>query len=183
MILGGYSTGLRLGDLATMPWGAVDLESGTVNVLTQKTGKQVRISIVGPFKDLLASIRPANPKPLDSIWPVEAKRYEQFRAAPFSTEFYEILLACGLASPRTHKATGKGRDAKREFTGFSFHCLRHTFVSTLKSTGATSEVAKALVGHSSDEINQVYTHLPEKLLSDAVALLPDITTQQSEPTK
>jgi integrase len=158
-----------------MPWGAVDLAAGQVNILTRKTRKQVKISILGPFQQLLAKLRPANPKPTDPIWPDRAKDYEAFRAQPFSMEFYDILLACGLASKRTHKSTGKGRDSKREFTGLSFHSLRHTFVSTLKATGATAEVAKALVGHSSDEINQVYTHLPEQLLSDAVALLPDIT--------
>jgi site-specific recombinase XerD len=57
----------------------------------------------------------------------------------------------------------------------SFHCLRHSFVSYLKITGSNNAVAKELVGHSSDAINDVYTHLPIEILATAVAQLPEVT--------
>jgi hypothetical protein len=34
---------------------------------------------------------------------------------------------------------------------------------------------KALAGHSSDEVNDLYTTLPPEVLAKAVAQLPDIT--------
>ena len=179
MILGGYSTGLRLGDLVTMPWGAVDTVDGMINILTRKTKKQVKIAIAGPFLEMLRDLRPKKTKTTDPVWPEQAKEYEDQRSHSFSMEFYNLILVpSGLATPRNHKGGGKGRAAKREAIGYSFHCFRHTFVSNLKATGATSEVAKALVGHSSDEINNVYTHLPEKMLADALAQLPNITTKE-----
>jgi site-specific recombinase XerC len=45
----------------------------------------------------------------------------------------------------------------------------------LKITGSNNAVAKELVGHSSDAINDVYTHLPIETLASAVAQLPEVT--------
>jgi len=109
----------------------------------------------------------------DYLWPDQADLYHRQRARTFSNEFYdEILTPAGLAAGRNHKAK-KNRE-KRE-GGVSFHCLRHTFVSFLKITGSTNAVAKELVGHSSDAINDIYTHLPIETLADAVAQLPEVT--------
>ena len=174
MILGGFYAGLRLGDLFTMKWGSIDFEQNIVRVTTIKTGRPMQIPIARPLRTLLESIRPARtPKAGDYLWPANAERYLKFKAHEFSNEFYdEILTPAGLATPRNHKAKKDG--GKRE-AGVSFHCLRHSFVSYLKITGSNNAVAKELVGHSSDAINDVYTHLPIEILATAVAQLPEVT--------
>ena len=174
MILAGFYTGLRLGDLATMKWGSIDFDQNLIRVTTIKTGRPMQIPIAAPLRALLQKLRPRRaPKPGDYIWPDNAERYLRFKAQVFSNEFYdEVLTPAGLTQARNHK---KGDSDKREQGGVSFHCLRHTFVSFLKITGSNNAVAKELVGHSSDAINDVYTHLPIETLASAVAQLPEVT--------
>jgi integrase len=174
MILAGFYTGLRMGDLVTMKWGSIDFAQNILRVTTIKTGRPMQIPIARPLRTFLESLRPARaPKAGDYLWPDNAERYLKFKAHMFSNEFYdEILTPAGLATPRNHKAKKDG--SKRE-VGVSFHCLRHTFVSFLKITGSNNAVAKELVGHSSDAINDVYTHLPIETLASAVAQLPEVT--------
>ncbi|HAB14961.1 MAG TPA: tyrosine-type recombinase/integrase [Verrucomicrobiota bacterium] len=169
----GFFTGLRLGDIAAAPVGAFDLGSGMLAIETAKTGKRVEIplpaallSIIRERIDELPIARPESP-----LWPV----YASMRTGQRSNEFHELLVECGLAAARTHKSTGKGRDAGREGARVSFHSLRHTCVSLLKATGASQSVAKGIVGHDSDAISDHYTSLPAETLREAIAKLPDIT--------
>ena len=59
-------------------------------------------------------------------------------------------------------------------TTVSYHSFRHTFISLLKLTGGNQAVAKELVGHSSDLISDLYTHVPVDALQQAVDRLPSI---------
>ncbi|MBI4025193.1 MAG: tyrosine-type recombinase/integrase [Verrucomicrobia bacterium] len=74
---------------------------------------------------------------------------------------------------------GQGKH-KRKFNPLSFHSLRHSFVSLLKSTGASEAVAMALAGHSSKAISQVYTHLGLENLRPWMDKLPVIGTDKKE---
>ena len=164
-----------MGDLVTMKWGSIDFAQNLVRVTTMKTGRAMQIPLTQALRSLFSdSLRPRrSPKPGDYLWPDAAERYLRFKAHIFSNEFYdEVLTPAGLATARNHKA--KKNRGKREL-GLSFHCLRHTFVSFLKITGSNNAVAKELVGHSSDAINDVYTHLPIETLATAVAQLPEVT--------
>ena len=178
MILAGFFTGLRLGDLATMPIGAVDLGNRTINILTRKTGATLHIPIANPLHDLLAKILAERKgcKPTDPIWPEHAKRYEENGSGWFGQRFYDLMLVkAGIAGVRSHESGGKSKADKRRVNEVSFHCLRHSYVSTLASLGQNQQIVKALSGHSSDEINDLYTKLPAEVLKPAIALLPDIT--------
>jgi integrase len=157
-----------------MKWGSIDFAQNLVRVTTIKTGRPMQIPIARPLRALLDSLKPARRvNSSDYLWPENAERYLRFKAHMFSNEFYdEVLTPAGLTTARNHKAKKDG--GKRE-AGVSFHCLRHTFVSFLKITGSNNAVARELVGHSSDAINDVYTHLPIETLSAAVAQLPEVT--------
>jgi integrase len=173
MILGGFYTGLRLGDLVTMKWGSIDFAQNVIRVTAIKTDRAMQIPIARPLRAMLEELRPARAvKAGEYIWPDNAERYLRFRAGIFSNEFYEeVLTPAGLTRARNHKK-GDGGDRKQNV---SFHCLRHSFVSYLKITGSNSAVAKELVGHSSDAMSDLYTHLPIETLASAVAQLPEVT--------
>lgn len=173
MILGGYSTGQSLGDLATMRAETVDLDANQITMNRRKTGKQVIIPLTKGMRALLVSIWPKGGK--GWFWPAEAQRYEKVGASPFSQEFYDMLAAAGMVSARDtkKKSTDKGRDAKRVSEKLGFHNLRHTFVTHLKIGGAMDSVAKELAGHSSSAVSAVYTHLPHETLSKAINQLPE----------
>ena len=177
MVLGGFYTGLRLGDLITLQWGLVDFPVNMLRVTAAKTGRLLQIPLAGPFRAVLQDIaKLGTGKASEPIWPEEAARYREHGSKVFSPRFYdEVLAPCGLVPPRNHKAAKQGRGAKRELPGISFHSLRHSFVSFLKATGGNQAVAKELAGHSSDLIADTYTHLPPEVLAGAVNQLPNFT--------
>lgn len=171
-VLLGFYTGLRISDIASMPVGAVDLDEAVIRLATRKTGSRVTLPLPAVVVDVLrARIRElGKPKATDPLWPGPASMPSGQR----SNEFHRLMVACGLVAARSHHGSGKGRDAARDTSKLSFHCLRHTFVSTLKATGSGQAVAKALAGHASDQISDHYTSLPIDTLRSAVAALPDV---------
>ena len=90
----------------------------------------------------------------------------------------EILVAAGLTKSRyegkSHASRGIGRNAKREGTPLSFHCLRHTAVSLLKDAGVPDAVVMALVGHDTVAMSQHYTHVGKEALENAASKMPDL---------
>ncbi|MBT4902838.1 MAG: tyrosine-type recombinase/integrase [Rhodospirillaceae bacterium] len=56
----------------------------------------------------------------------------------------------------------------------SFHSLRHSFNSMLANKGIAGEVRQQLTGHSSDAMNQKYTHLGLERLREAVSVIPNL---------
>jgi integrase len=172
MIVGEFYTGLRMGDLICLKWGNVDLSTGIITVEPDKVeGKELRIPIAAKLHSLLTQrlATAGTVKPSDYIWPDEATRHQSYKSGSgyFSNQFYDdILVPCGLAPARntSHKKEKNGRATKRQMNALTFHSLRHSFVSYLKSTGSSQAVAKELAGHASDAVNDLYTHLPAETL-------------------
>ena len=177
MVMAGFYCGQRMGDLICLPWGAVDFVENKIRLVQSKTDKTIVLPMRAELGKFLKQLRSSasTVKSNDPIWPVEAQRYGKLGAGGFSNEFYdEVLLPAGLVPTRTHRAKKKSADAtgQRRVNPVSFHCLRHTFVSLLKISGATQATAKELAGHSSDAVSDLYTHVPEQVLADAINKLP-----------
>ena len=173
MVVLGFYTGFALGDLVTLRRLNVDHAQRTITIRRRKTGTRVCV----PYGERAAPLLLPRPgqRPDDFFWPAQAARYERLGAGVFSLEFYQIMARCGLVPPRNGKrGAGIGRANKRRQTGLGFHCLRHTFVSFLKISGAVDSVAKELAGHESSAVSANYTHLPSATLADAVRRLPSI---------
>jgi integrase len=184
MVVAGFFTGLRLGDLVTMPIGAVNFKTRTITLRTRKTGAAMLIPIAAPLYAMLTELRAQrkDAKPTDPFWPEQAKRYEEQASGGFSGQFADLLAKAGISGPRTRGSMKKIKTDRRTVKEVSFHCLRHSYVTTLAKLGQSQQIVKALAGHSSDEINDLYTHLPIEALMPAIALLPDITNlAQPEP--
>jgi integrase len=183
MVIAGFYMGQRMGDLITLPWGAVDFEQGFIRLKARKTGASLAIPLRAELRAFLDHERAkaGKVKPSDPIWPEQSARYEQFGAGVFSNEFYDdVLLPAGLVVKRSkHPAKDKNGNKiltqGRQVNPVSFHCLRHTFVSLLKVSGGSQAVAKELAGHSSDAVSDLYTHVPEEVLTAAIAKLPEVT--------
>lgn len=170
MVVAGFLTGLRLGDLVTLKWQDVDLVGGCLRLIMRKTQRRVVVPMAQPVRDLLSA--KWHEGITGPVWPAEAAKYERRGPAIFSREFRDILVRAGLQGPVVRG--GKGRSAKREVSELSFHCLRRSFVSMLKLSGASQHVAKRLAGHSSDAVSDLYTDVDQDVLSDAVNRLPSI---------
>lgn len=98
------------------------------------------------------------------------------RTGTLSRQFGEILADAGLVVPRSHDAAedGKGRGARRKVSEISFHALRHTAVSMLKTAGVSDAIARDLAGHESAEVSRLYTHIEDQAKRRAVNKLPTL---------
>ncbi len=182
MILAGFFTGQRMGDLATLQRGNVHLEENVIRLSSRKTGKRVTIPMAKPLRALLESIWPKRDD--DYFWAVEARRYLTIGPSPFSQEFYSLLASVGLVAERGPKHISKavGRNTGRPSAALGFHNLRHTFVTQIKMAGAPDSVARELAGHSSNLMSNVYTHLPVESLEKAILQLPELTGENKPET-
>jgi integrase len=163
-------TGARLSDMARLTWRAVDLQQNTVAFVAKKTGKRMLVPLAKPLAEHFASL-PSTDDPNAPLFPSLAK----LRVSQLSDGFRSVLVDAGMAEERSHEATGKGRNTARPVAELSFHSLRHSFVSILKSTGANEAVAMALAGHETKAVSQNYTHLDTASLRGAVDAMPDVT--------
>lgn len=170
MTLAGLYCGGRLADIGRLTWRAVDLEAGTLSFVVKKTGQRQCNPLAKPLANYFAEL-PAPDAPDAPIFPKLATK----SSARLSEGFRSVLADAGLAEPPNKRSTGKGRHAAREVNELTFHSLRHSFVSILKSTGANEAVAMALAGHETKAISQQYTHLDDATLRAAMDKMTDVT--------
>jgi integrase len=71
----------------------------------------------------------------------------------------------------TVEAKGK---AGHDFHKYTFHSLRHSFVSELANAGIAPDVRQLLAGHSDESSHMVYTHQKLETLRKAVDSLPKL---------
>ena len=165
-IILGATSGLRLGDVASLKWEALDMEAGLLRLETEKTGATVTIPL---HSDFLAWIE-SRPRGIGKacVFPELAGKRISGRKG-LSTQFREIMKAAGVVE-RIVEREGKGR------TGHSkgFHALRHSFISELANAGIAPDIRQKLAGHSSAAIHAIYSHHELETLRGAVAKLPSL---------
>lgn len=177
LVLFGFYTGQRLGDLADLTWQNVDLTAGELRLTTTKTNRPVVLPLAAPLRQHIEAL-PAGDDPKQPLHPrAFAIMQQQGRVGMLSRQFGEILAAAGLVKARSHRTTEKdrkGRSARRTPSEVSFHCLRHTAVSLLKNAGVSNAVAQDLIGHESAAVSRLYTHIEDATKRAAVDKLPAI---------
>lgn len=176
LVLFGFYTGARLGDLALLTWQNLDLQYRQIRYTSRKTGRTVSLPLAQALIDHLGR-QPAGDDPKAPVHPRAFNIVNrEGRVGTLSRQFGEILAGAGLVKPRTHAAgeLKKGRAGRREVAEISFHALRHTAVSLLKNAGVSDAVARDLVGHDSEAVNRIYTHIEDKTKREAVDKLPTI---------
>jgi integrase len=87
-----------------------------------------------------------------------------------SLQFHKIMAEAGIKQ-ETIAAAGS---AGHEFNKFTFHSLRHSFISEMANAGIAPDVRQLLAGHSDDRSHAVYTHTQIDTLRAAVKKLPAI---------
>lgn len=173
MILIGGTTGCRIGDAARMTWANVDLDNNVVRYHPQKkmrgTSKKRVIAIMLPeLKGYLLSHPVGKDQPSTPLFPSLHARSVS-GAHGLSLTFRRLMDDAGVQYEALRDdVKGKGR----RFYNLGFHSLRHSFVSTLANLGVPEEIRRKLVGHSSVDVHQTYTHLEQKTLAKALKKFP-----------
>jgi integrase len=174
LIFFAFYTGQRLGDLATLTWDNVDLDRGEVRLVTGKTGRRMIIPLAPALRVHIDSMQASN----DSKAPLHPRASrvlaQRGNSSMLSRQFAELLAQAGLREKTTHVARGKTRSVRREVNALSFHSLRRTATTLLHEAGVAAAVARALIGHDSEQIHNDYINVGRDALKNAVATLPTI---------
>jgi len=83
--------------------------------------------------------------------------------------FKRIMDRAGIAAGILRERKGH---AGRSVSALSFHSLRHSFNSALANSGVSQELRMKLTGHSSADMNTIYSHHELQTIRTAVQTLP-----------
>ena len=174
LILAGFYTGQRLGDVASMTWRMIDVDTRMVSFHAHKTNRLVKVPIAPALWRYLSRV-PAH-KPGDPVFPNahQERVNADGESRRLSAQFHALLLKSNLVEKRSKKNTGRGHSVKRKTSELTFHSLRHTTTTLLKRTGAPESVAMDIIGHESDTESAGYTHIDERSKRAAINRLPDL---------
>lgn len=166
-ILCAFYTGLRLRDVTELQWNAINWKEQKITVTTRKTRKDVIVPIHPQFGAWLKEqTRGIGKAP---VFPTLAGKTGGGKSG-LSMQFRRIMERAKIKGRLLRDATGAGRAQ----SSLSFHSLRHSFNAALANAGVGVEMRQELIGHSSLEMNRLYTHPDIEVKRQAVGLLPMI---------
>ena len=140
-------TGLREGDICTLKWSDVDLESRLITRETRKTGTVVQIPISNQLYDLLT----ATPRTESEY--VFPKHAEMYLANPSGVSYRVKQFLEGLGIQTTRKPEGR----TQAISAKDLHSCRHTFCYYAGMAGIPLAVVQSIVGHMSPEMTKHYS--------------------------
>jgi integrase len=146
-------TGMRLGELLSLRWESVDLERGMIHVVNSAdfTTKSKRSRTI-PISDTLAGVLSARKERTRSELVFNRNGYKLDRVTVSKT-FKRYVRVSGLNSE------------------LKFHSLRHSAASWMVQGGVNLYVVQKILGHSSIQITERYSHLSLTSLNDATRAL------------
>jgi len=156
-------TGLRLMDTASLTWGNLNLEAGTLKTKISKVKGVLEIDLHPDFLRWLGEQNRGVAKA-----PILPELYGKNKSA-LSKGFARIQKATGIQGRMIRKARGT---AGRSRSSLTEHSLRHTFVSSLANSGAPIDLRMELAKHADEAIHALYTHHDSGRRRDAIQALP-----------
>ena len=153
-----FYTGMRAGELTSLTWNNIDLTArvitirNTVDFLTK--GKKDRVIPIN--EKLLVVLQKRFPKVINLS----------------KTQFvFERISGYKITIDYISKHFKDAVRAAELNDEIHLHSLRHSFASNLVQKGVSLYVVKELLGHEDFKTTQIYSHLQQKNLMDAVNLL------------
>ena len=140
------NTGMRLGEILSLKWCHIDINSNTIHILDTKNGSKREMPINEQVKTALIRTR-KNPLSAYVFCNEKGDPVKDIRKS-----FFTALKKSGIVS-------------------FRFHDLRHTFASQLVMSGVDLNTVRELMGHKSLEMTLRYSHLSPDHKKRAVDIL------------
>lgn len=148
-----YTAGLRLSDVCLLRWEYIDWERECVHIVEKKTGRRRVLPLIPELKATLRAILRNAAKEAGYVFPDMARFYNNGLGTYISRKFKKLLLTHGMAQKRTIARKGDRRDLSVK----SFHSIRHSVVSYLRSGVLFSaDIIRDTVGHLSEQVEQGY---------------------------
>lgn len=147
-------TGLRMGEIANLKWGHINIDRGIIEVVDPKGGVGRVAFMTGGIKTMFKDMKCREPN--DYIF--TKKDGGKLKDTP--KEFSKVVADLGLNKGIT--------DTRRKVC---FHSCRHTFASWHVSAGTDIYAVKSLMGHSNIAMTERYSHLAPETLQNATRTL------------
>jgi len=192
VILTGAFTWLRLGDLARLKWGAVDLAAGVIQVVPSKTKRKKREVVIPIHSDLRAFLEdhPISDDPEAPVFPSLAKKSVAGKVG-LSLSFVGIMDAAGVSrgesrivpGPESGEGNSSALSAGRTTHARGFHSLRHSFATWLANEDVPEDLRMLMAGHSDPAVHRGYSHHQVETLARAIEKLPGLTQSKDARSK
>lgn len=170
MILLGAYTGMRIGDIAELKAGNLDLGRAVVNFVPQKSSRKARVVEVPLHSEIVQHFtdNPLSPFEAVPVFPSMIGKSPGGRSG-LSAKFTGIMKSAGL-EPFITEPSEDG--SERMLAKRSFHSLRHTFTSWLAKADVPEDVRMKMTGHTETKTHQKYTHQELETLRAGVDRIP-----------
>ena len=148
-------TGMRRGEIETLGWDDVDLETRWINVKAEnnKSGREKEIAINKTLLFVLEDLKKLEKADSGHVFVYLNRRLNRIARAPVKLHFEQIVEKAGLK--------GKAH----------FHLLRHTVASALARAGADPVSIQYMLGHANLSTTEIYLHPHEDAKRKAAELL------------
>ena len=167
----GRYTGARISDCAQMRWENVNLAEETIAYTDKKTGKDYLIPTHKRLQEHLLTLAGSD----DPERPISPSLAGRGTGGDYglSKLFQKIMQEACVDTMRVDAKSVQKIEGKkaRTFTRRSFHSIRHSYNSELANAQVPQEVRRKLIGHSGDEMNDIYTHLEKRVFRQAIDTL------------
>ena len=154
MALLSLHTGMRAGEVFSLTWADVNLETGILMLLDTKGNKNRPAFMTDAVKRMIEA-RPKT-EPSDPVFPGRGGK----KITQISQTFTKAVNKLGLNDGIT--------DRRKKVT---FHSLRHTYASWLVESGTDIYTVQILLGHSDLKLTTRYAHVGQNAMRDAVERL------------
>ncbi len=186
MIIFGLWTGQRMGDIARLRWGQINMEREEIKFL-QKKGrknnkkKEVTVPMAGQLLDHVKSWRQA----IGVNYSAEAYLHPEMAAlgsrtvtgnmSKGSIEFAQILARAGLREkPRYNVKRQNLPVLPKQRHALVFHSFRHTTASLLANAGVPVSIVRDLLGHKSEIVTNIYISKQNEVARSPLANMPRV---------
>lgn len=147
-----YTGGLRISDVCLLRWDSIDWQAGRIRLIEKKTRKERCLPLIPALRDVLERLR-ADSCGEEYVFPRMAHFFLGGSGGYVSALFANYLRGFGIIEAAPRKAEGRRHNVPKK----SFHSLRHSVVSILRSGVAFSpDVIRDTVGHDSEEVERGY---------------------------
>ena len=164
----GRYTGARLGDCVRMRWNNVNLVSSVIRYTDLKTGKHYAVPIHPRLQSHLLTL--ANRGETQSFLSPTLAEAATGGCNGLSIQFQKIMKISGVDPMKVHTKSLREVEGKkpRTLATRSFHSLRHTYNTELANAEVPQEIRRKLVGHASNDMNDIYTHSDVEVFRGAI---------------
>ena len=154
LILLAVGTGLRLRELTSLRWSAVDFETGFLTVRNSegfrtKSGHERAVPLAGDALDVLQRRNRERTDDLDG--PVLTYGDGRAIVAGYASKRFKYYVRLAKLPEQIH-----------------FHSMRHTCASWLVMRGVPLSIVQQILGHSSIQVTERYAHLAPDVMKAAM---------------